>query len=126
MTPPLPPNQGARFHSQYSNQLVRESQLTLTPALLYPQPYPNPNLYPNPNPYPNSNPNPNPSPSPHPTQVLESRGDGAWIMKKCSDCLQGTRHPNPNPTPTPHQARLTRTLTLTLTLPLLRCRQLHL
>ena len=22
--------------------------------------------------------------------MLESRGDGAWIMKKCSDCLQGT------------------------------------
>ena len=25
-----------------------------------------------------------------PGLVLESRGDGAWIMKKCSDCLQGT------------------------------------
>ena len=24
-----------------------------------------------------------------PGLVLESRGDGAWIMKKCSDCLQG-------------------------------------
>ena len=28
--------------------------------------------------------------SQRPGRVLESRGDGAWIMKKCSDCLQGT------------------------------------